>query len=136
MKTTALIEKGKDGSYGVFTPDLNSLIIGDGATVAEAIADFQNSMHSAEKFAPSEKDLEYAAELRELIHQKVLEKARMINPAIKAVDDPYPVEAYFQWSWEYPGAWYLVVAIPDGFKSRDAFINFLVKETLKITAEP
>ena len=44
MRTTALIEKGKDGSYGVFTPDLNSLIIGDGATVAEAIADFQNSM--------------------------------------------------------------------------------------------
>ena len=39
-----MIEKGKDGSYGVFTPDLNSLIIGDGATVAEAIADFQNSM--------------------------------------------------------------------------------------------
>lgn len=24
-----------------------------------------------------------------------------------------------------------VVAIPEGFKSRDAFINFLVKETLK-----
>ena len=44
MRTTALIEKGKDGSYGVYTPDLNSLIIGSGATVAEAIADFQNSM--------------------------------------------------------------------------------------------
>ena len=44
MKTIALIEKGKDGSYGVYTPDLNSLIIGSGATVSEAIADFQNSM--------------------------------------------------------------------------------------------
>lgn len=44
MKTIALIEKGKDGSYGVYTPDLNSLILGSGATVAEAIADFQNSM--------------------------------------------------------------------------------------------
>ena len=44
MKTVALIEKGRDGSYGVYTPDLESTIIGDGATVAEAIADFQNSM--------------------------------------------------------------------------------------------
>ena len=44
MKTIALIEKGKDGSYGVYTPDLESTIIGSGATVAEAIADFQNSM--------------------------------------------------------------------------------------------
>ena len=44
MKTVALIEKGKDGSYGVYTPNLESTIIGDGATVAEAIADFQNSM--------------------------------------------------------------------------------------------
>ena len=44
MRATALIEKGKDGSYGVYTPDLNSLIIGSGATVAEAMADLQNSM--------------------------------------------------------------------------------------------
>ena len=88
-------------------------------------------MNIAEKPVPSEKDLEYAAELRELIHQKALEKVRMINPAINTVVDPYPVESYFQWSWEYPGTWYIVVAIPEGFKSRDAFINFLVKETLK-----
>ena len=88
-------------------------------------------MNTAEKPVPSEKDLEYAAELRELIHQKALEKVRMINPAINTVVDPYPVESYFQWSWEYPGTWYIVVAIPEGFKSRDAFINFLVKETLK-----
>ena len=88
-------------------------------------------MSSAEKPAPSEKDLEYAAELRELIHQKVLEKVRMINPAIDTVVDPYPVESYFQWVWEYPGAWYIVVAIPEGFKSREVFINYLVKETLK-----
>ena len=31
-------------------------------------------MNAVEKPAPSEKDLEYAAELRELIHQKALEK--------------------------------------------------------------
>jgi len=44
MKTTALIEKGKDGTYGIYTPDINSTIIGDGNTVAEAKADFENSV--------------------------------------------------------------------------------------------
>lgn len=44
MKTTALIEKGKDGTFGIFTPDLKSTIIGEGATVAEAKADFDNSV--------------------------------------------------------------------------------------------
>lgn len=45
MKTTALIEKGKDGTYGVFTPDIDHTIIGSGATVAEAKADFENSVN-------------------------------------------------------------------------------------------
>ena len=44
MKTTALIEKGKDGTYGIFTPDINHTIIGEGNTVAEAKADFENSV--------------------------------------------------------------------------------------------
>ena len=91
-------------------------------------------MNSSDKPAPSERDLEYAAELRALIHQKALEKARMINPAVKTVFDPCPVESYIQWVWDYPGAWYVVVAIPEGFKSRDAFIDYLVKETLKMSA--
>ncbi len=55
----------------------------------------------------------------------------MINPSVKTVYDPCPLESYFQWVWDYPGAWYVVVAIPEGFKSRDAFIDYLVKETLK-----
>lgn len=41
MKTTALIEKGKDGTFGIFTPDINATIIGEGATVAEAKTDFE-----------------------------------------------------------------------------------------------
>jgi len=45
MKTTALIEKGKDGTFGIFTPDLKSTIIGEGNTVAEAKADFRNSVN-------------------------------------------------------------------------------------------
>ena len=44
MKTTALIEKGKDGTFGIFTPDLKSTVIGEGNTVAEAKADFENSV--------------------------------------------------------------------------------------------
>ena len=44
MKTTALIEKGNDGTYGIFTPDIDTTIIGEGATVAEAKADFENSV--------------------------------------------------------------------------------------------
>lgn len=88
-------------------------------------------MSSAEKPAPGEQDYKYANELRELIHEKVLEKVRLTDPGIDTVVDPYPVDAYFQWNWEYPGAWYLIVAIPEGFKSRNAFIDFLVGKTLE-----
>jgi predicted RNase H-like HicB family nuclease len=44
MKATALIERGKDGTFGIFTPDINSTIIGEGNTVEEAKADFENSV--------------------------------------------------------------------------------------------
>jgi predicted RNase H-like HicB family nuclease len=44
MKTTALIEKGKDGSFIIFTPDIKSTIIGEGNTVLEAKADFENTV--------------------------------------------------------------------------------------------
>lgn len=44
MKATALIEKGKDGSFTIFTPDLKSTIIGEGDTVLEAKADFENTV--------------------------------------------------------------------------------------------
>ena len=44
MKTIALIEKGKDGTYGIYTPDIGHTIIGSGETVAEAKIDFENSV--------------------------------------------------------------------------------------------
>ena len=44
MVTTALIERGVDGTFGIFTPDINHTIIGDGNTVEEAKADFKNSV--------------------------------------------------------------------------------------------
>ncbi len=44
MKTVRVfIERGRDGSYGAYMPDDNNLsygVIGDGATAAEAIDDF------------------------------------------------------------------------------------------------
>jgi predicted RNase H-like HicB family nuclease len=44
MKTIALIEMGKDGTFGIYTPNINSTIIGEGITVTEAKSDFENSV--------------------------------------------------------------------------------------------
>jgi predicted RNase H-like HicB family nuclease len=47
MKVVAIIERGKEGQYGVYieTEGLTFGAIGDGKTVAEAIADFKNSVN-------------------------------------------------------------------------------------------
>lgn len=39
-KVTAIIERGDDGLYSIYTPKLKNAIIGEGATVAEAKEDF------------------------------------------------------------------------------------------------
>ena len=44
MKTIALIEKGKDGTFGIFTPYLKNTIIGKVITLTDAKSDFENSM--------------------------------------------------------------------------------------------
>ncbi len=46
MKAIAVIEKGADGTYGVFIESDNVPfgVIGDGKTIAEAVADFNNSV--------------------------------------------------------------------------------------------
>jgi hypothetical protein len=62
MKTTALIEKGKDGTFGVFTPDLDHTIIGEGNTVAESKTDFENSVKEMLS-SYSERGIEVPAEL-------------------------------------------------------------------------
>ena len=49
MKTIALIERGKDGTFGIFTPDIKSNIIGTGCSVAEAKADFENSINEVKE---------------------------------------------------------------------------------------
>lgn len=45
MKTIALIEKGKDGTFSIFTPDLQHTIIGQGNSVSESKEDFMNSVN-------------------------------------------------------------------------------------------
>ena len=43
MKTVAIIEKGQDGTFSIFTPELNHTIFGEGRNVEEAKEDFKNS---------------------------------------------------------------------------------------------
>lgn len=50
MKHTALIEKGKDGTYSVYTADTDAVIVGDGSTVAEAKADFELALQEYAEF--------------------------------------------------------------------------------------
>jgi len=58
MKVKALIERGNDGSYGVYVDledkTLNYGIIGDGKTVKEAIDDFNNSYKEMHELYKSE----------------------------------------------------------------------------------
>ena len=44
-KVIAIIEKGEDGSYGAYSPELQNVIIGSGDSVAEVKEDFLNSYH-------------------------------------------------------------------------------------------
>lgn len=66
MKTLALIERGRDGSFGIFTPDLECTISGSGQTLHEAKEDFANAYH--EMIAAYTEDLHEAvpAELVDL----------------------------------------------------------------------
>lgn len=50
MKHTALIEKGKDGTYSVYTADTDAVIVGEGTTVAEAKADFELALQEYDDF--------------------------------------------------------------------------------------
>ena len=78
----------------------------------------------------SQQDLKYAAEFREEIHREALAIVRKTRPDIKEVTDRHPVEDYFQENWEYPGKMYTIVAIPYGYKSRQALVDTIVRDTL------
>ncbi len=78
----------------------------------------------------SESDLADAAEFRDRIHAQALELVRLTRPEVTEVVDRYPVESYFRQHWDYPGAWYTTVAIPESVKSREALIDTIVRDTL------
>ena len=60
----------------------------------------------------SEQDLAYATEFRNGIHAEALARVRREFPEATEVVDAYPVEAYCEDVWEYPGKWYTYVAVP------------------------
>ena len=79
----------------------------------------------------SEKDLEYAGEFRAELHREALALVKQTRPDATEVFDPYPPEAYLDRVWDYPGTWYPVTAVPQGFKSRAALVGFLAENTLR-----
>lgn len=79
----------------------------------------------------SEQDLKYAAEFRDGIHRDALARVRAVCPSADHVEDKYPVDAYFQQVWDYPGRWYTVVAVPPGAGSRKEHVCSIVRETLE-----
>lgn len=56
MKITAVIERGTDGTFGIYIASDNAPFgaIGDGKTVAEAIADFKNSIAEIREYYEEE----------------------------------------------------------------------------------
>ncbi|MDR0757839.1 MAG: pilus assembly protein HicB [Tannerella sp.] len=65
MTTTALIEKGNDGTFGIFTPDIDHTIVGEGNTVEGAKADFENSVREM-KLSYTENNHEIPDELKDV----------------------------------------------------------------------
>ncbi len=65
MTTIALIEKGKDGIFGIHTPDFKHVIVGDGETVDEAKKDFENSLNEM-RLSYTERGSEIPQELQNI----------------------------------------------------------------------
>ena len=78
----------------------------------------------------SERDLEQAAAFRNGVHAEALAIVRRTCPGAASVVDRHPPEDYFRQHWDYPGAWYTIVAIPEGYDTRDELVDEIVKATL------
>ncbi len=83
----------------------------------------------------SRNDLDAAAEFRNEVHKEALKRVQKIDPRIETVTDPYPVEAYFQQNWDYPGKWYTIVAVPEDAGGRETLIDIIVRESLANSRE-
>lgn len=55
MKAIALIEKGKEGQFHIYSKGLKTMIIGEGNSVEEAKADFENTLQEIISTFPTEK---------------------------------------------------------------------------------
>lgn len=78
MKTIALIEKGRNGTFGIFTPNLKSTIIGEGVSVAEAKKDFENSLKEIQE-AYAEDGQELPEELKDLTFEYKYDLASLFD---------------------------------------------------------
>lgn len=45
MNTKVIIERGSDGTFSAYTPDLESVILGEGKTSNEAISNFEHNYY-------------------------------------------------------------------------------------------
>ncbi|MBQ3866232.1 MAG: hypothetical protein II776_04965 [Clostridia bacterium] len=79
----------------------------------------------------SEQDLKRAAEFRAELHREALARVKAVCPEADRVVDKYPVEAFFQEVWDYPGKWYTMVGTPPGTGSRKNAVEMIVRETLE-----
>ena len=51
MKSTAIIERGKDGTYSIYSDNLKTVIHASGDTVAEAKVNFTELLHEAQEIS-------------------------------------------------------------------------------------
>ena len=131
-----LINRGTDGKEYRLNPDRPSLAEllkkyyseSDAKKTSETVYE-KDGRSSVVNY--SERDSEDAADFRNRIHAEALQRIQRIRPEITSVIDRYPVEAYFQQVWDYPGTWYTIVAIPEDVRSKEALIDIIVRDTLK-----
>ena len=83
------------------------------------------------QYGYTERDLKDATKFRDGVHKEALKIIRKRYPEIEEVRDCNPVESYFKYVWDYPGAWYLYVTIPERYKTRDELIRDIVDRTIK-----
>ena len=77
MKTTAIIEKGKDGTYGIYSDRLKSVVHASGNTVAEAKANFDEMLQEARGIADEINGV--PNELTDVVFEYKYDMASMFN---------------------------------------------------------
>ncbi|MBR0138717.1 MAG: DUF2087 domain-containing protein [Firmicutes bacterium] len=122
-----LISRSPDGREYWLDPDrpsLAELLKKYCGVILEEAPEEEIALYSGE-------DLKAATEFRERIHEEALERVQRIMPGARSVYDPYPVEAYFQQHWDYPGQWYTAAAVPESAGGREGLIDRIVRETVR-----